>query len=108
MAPTPEQLAREQIDDLLTASGWVIQNYKELNLGAGRDIAIREVPLKTGPCDYLLLVDRKPVGVIEAKKVGTTLSGATNCWNSAMAWRPRLARSTRNRTRFAPACWISR
>ena len=35
---------------------------------------MREVPLKTGPCDYLLLVDRKAVGVIEAKKVGTTLS----------------------------------
>jgi predicted 3-demethylubiquinone-9 3-methyltransferase (glyoxalase superfamily) len=46
-------------------------------LGAGQGIAIREVPLKTGPCDYLLLVNRRPVGVIEAKKAGTTLSGVT-------------------------------
>lgn len=29
---------------------------------------------QTGPCDYLLLVDRKALGVVEAKKVGTTLS----------------------------------
>ena len=36
---------------------------------------MREVPLKSGRCDYLLLVDRKPVGVVEAKKEGVTLSG---------------------------------
>ena len=65
---TPEQLAREQIDAMLTASGWIIQNYKALNLGAGAGIAVREVPLTTGPCDYLLLVNRRPVGVIEAKR----------------------------------------
>ena len=35
---------------------------------------LREVPLTSGPCDYLLLVDRKPLGVVEAKKQGTTLS----------------------------------
>src|SRR3972149_619679 len=73
--PTPEALAREKIDEQLIASGWIIQDYKALNLGAGKGIALREVPLKTGPCDYLLLVDRHPVGVIEAKKTGTTLSG---------------------------------
>ncbi len=38
-------------------------------------IVLREVPLASGVCDYLLIVDRKPVGVIEAKKVGQTLSG---------------------------------
>jgi type I restriction enzyme, R subunit len=70
----PEQEARDQIDRLLDAAGWVIQNYKEINLSAGRGIALREVPLKSGPCDYLLLADRRPVGIIEAKKVGTTLS----------------------------------
>ncbi|PYJ87853.1 MAG: hypothetical protein DME22_00185 [Verrucomicrobia bacterium] len=71
---TPEETARQRIDAMLTASGWIIQNYKALNLSAGRGIAVREVPLKTGPCDYLLLVDRKPVGIVEAKKKGTTLS----------------------------------
>lgn len=72
---TPEQRARQQIDVQLTASGWIIQDYKSLNLGAARGIAVREVPLKSGTCDYLLLVDRNPVGVIEAKREGTLLSG---------------------------------
>jgi type I restriction enzyme R subunit len=35
---------------------------------------LREVPLKSGRCDYLLLVDRNALGVVEAKKEGTTLS----------------------------------
>jgi type I restriction enzyme R subunit len=71
---TPEQRARQQIDAQLAASGWVVQDYKAVDFSAGRGIALREVPLTTGPCDYLLLVDRKALGVIEAKKVGTTLS----------------------------------
>ncbi len=72
--PTPEEKARQQIDALLQQCGWVVQNYKAADFSAGRGIVLREVPLKTGPCDYLLLVDRKAVGVIEAKKTGTTLS----------------------------------
>ena len=75
---TPEQNARQQIDAMLIACGWVVQDYKAVDFSAGRGIALREVPLKTGPCDYLLLVDRKPVGVIEAKKTGTTLSGVAD------------------------------
>ena len=71
----PEQQARQQIDAQLAACGWVVQDYKQFNPGAGRGIALREVPLKSGTCDYLLLVDRKAVGVIEAKKAGTLLSG---------------------------------
>src|SRR5690349_4141758 len=71
---TPEQKAREQIDGMLAGSGWNVQNYKAFNPSAGRGIALREAPLKSGQCDYLLLVDRKAVGVVEAKKTGTTLS----------------------------------
>jgi len=70
----PEALARKNIDKLLTECGWVIQDYKQLDLSAGRGIAIREVPLKRGRTDYLLLVDRKPIGIVEAKKEGVTLS----------------------------------
>ncbi|MBI1990300.1 MAG: DEAD/DEAH box helicase family protein [Betaproteobacteria bacterium] len=72
---TPEQQARQQIDAQLVACGWVIQDYAQFNPAAAHGIALREVPLKSGQCDYLLLVDRKPVGVIEAKKEGTLLSG---------------------------------
>ena len=70
----PEQEARQVIDKSLSECGWIVQDYKALDLSAGRGIAVREVPLKSGRCDYLLLVDRKPVGVIEAKKAGSTLS----------------------------------
>src|SRR5690242_10053788 len=76
--PSPEELARENIDALLTKCGWIIQDYKQLDLSAGRGIAIREVPLKRGRTDYLLLVDRKPVGIVEAKKEGFTLSSVAD------------------------------
>jgi len=74
MPDAPEQQARQNVDAQLIACGWVVQDFKKAEFSAGRGIALREVRLKTGPCDYLLLVDRKPVGVIEAKKEGTTLS----------------------------------
>lgn len=73
---TPEQLARKNIDALLEKAGWVIQDRSQLNLGVALGVAIREYPLKSGPVDYLLFVDRKAVGVVEAKSEGTTLSGA--------------------------------
>ena len=65
---TPEQKARQQIDRSLLLSGWVIQNKKEVNLAAAKGIAIREYATDIGPADYVLFVDRKPVGVIEAKR----------------------------------------
>ena len=71
---SPEQVARQQIDALLVLCGWTVQDYKKLNLSAGLGIAVREVPLQGGTADYLLFVDRKPVGVVEAKKAGVTLS----------------------------------
>ena len=71
----PEEKARETIDAMLAASGWVVQDYKAFCPSASRGIALREVPMKSGTCDYLLLVDRKPLGIIEAKKEGALLSG---------------------------------
>src|SRR5438477_2434638 len=70
----PEAKAREQIDGLLVAAGWTLQDYMRFNATASRFIALREIPMPRGRCDYLLLVDRKPLGVIEAKKAGTRLS----------------------------------
>ncbi len=77
MTLPPEQQARLEIDAALTASGWAVQDYASVDLSAASGIAVREVPLKSGRCDYLLLVDRKPVGIVEAKKVGSTLSAAS-------------------------------
>jgi len=71
---TPEEIARQEIDAQLAASGWIVQDYTAADFSTGRGIVLREVLLTTGPCDYLLLVDRRAVGVIEAKKIGATLS----------------------------------
>src|SRR5512140_3076747 len=72
---TPEQLARQNIDALFAQCGWMVQSRAEVNLGAARGIAVREFPLKTGYADYLLFVDRRAIGAIEAKPEGTTLTG---------------------------------
>ncbi len=71
----PEEKARQNIDKLLEAAGWAVQDKKDLNLGAALGVAVREFPLKNGYADYLLFVDRKAAGVVEAKPEGTTLSG---------------------------------
>ncbi|MBL0869334.1 MAG: DEAD/DEAH box helicase family protein [Phycisphaerales bacterium] len=73
--PTPEQLAREQIDAKLAASGWMVQSYRDMNLGAGLGLAVTEFPGAHGPADYLLYVDGKAIGVVEAKPAGHTLRG---------------------------------
>lgn len=70
----PEQEARLRIDEMLESAGWVVQKYKSYDKTAEPGVALCEVPLKEGRCDYLLLVQGKAVGVIEAKKHGTTLS----------------------------------
>ena len=53
----PGRASRRQIDAMLIASGWLIQDDKPLNLSAGHGIALREVTLKSGRRDYLLLVE---------------------------------------------------
>ena len=64
----PEQIARDNIDRQLIACGWVIQDKNRINLGAGTGVAVREYQTDIGPADYILFVDKKPVGVIEAKR----------------------------------------
>lgn len=64
----PEQIARDKIDSQLIECGWIIQDKKKFNLAAGLGVAIREYQTDIGPADYVLFVDRKAVGVIEAKR----------------------------------------
>src|SRR5437867_753951 len=74
--PSPEELAREKIDALLTQCGWIIQNRGTINFSASRGIAIREALLKErDEVDYLLFVDGKAIGTVEAKPEGFTLTG---------------------------------
>ena len=64
---TPEQKAREAIDQRLIQSGWILQDMRQLNPMAAPGVAVREFPTSTGPVDYALFIDGIPIGVVEAK-----------------------------------------
>ncbi len=53
---TPEEQARERIDERLEQSGWVVQDLKKVNLMASPGVAVREYPTSTGPVDYALFI----------------------------------------------------
>ena len=74
---TPEQQARVNIDRLLEHAGWAVQNADSINLYASSGVAVREFALKPGHghADYLLYVNQKVAGVVEAKPEGFTLTG---------------------------------
>ncbi|MDC7126267.1 MAG: DEAD/DEAH box helicase family protein [Spirochaetales bacterium] len=64
----PEQIARDKIDQMLINSGWVVQSKNDKDLTANKGVAIREYQTDVGPADYALFVNKKPVGIIEAKR----------------------------------------
>ncbi len=64
----PENKARDRIDAMLHQAGWVVQKKDRIDFGASMGVAVREYQTETGPADYVLFVDRKPVGIIEAKR----------------------------------------
>ena len=110
---TPEARARQTIDALLTAAGWHVCGMADANIHAAQGVAIREFPLNPGHgfADYLLYVNGKACGVIEAKKEGATLTGvevqsaryAQGLPTSLPAWRrplPFLFESTGVETHF--------
>ena len=112
MALQPEQQARGNIDRLLEAAGWHVCDASAANIHAARGVAIREFPLPGyGFADYLLYVDGKAAGVIEAKKEGVTLTGVETqsdkytkglpaglpCWSNPL---PFSYQSTGVETRF--------
>ena len=74
---SPEAEARKTIDAALQAAGWDLQDPKPVNLYAARGVAVREFPMAPGhgEADYLLFVDQKACGAVEAKKAGQTLTG---------------------------------
>lgn len=65
----PEQIARDNIDKQLIACGWVIQDKDKINLNAALGVVVRYYLTQDGKeTDYVLFIDKKPVGVIEAKR----------------------------------------
>ena len=95
---TPENRARRNIDSMLEAAGWHIQNYAERDTGAALGVAVREYRLRADQrADYLLFIGGVAIGVIEAKPEGTTLSGALQ---QVERYRASLPDDLPNRTRF--------
>ena len=64
----PEQIARDKIDNMLIIDGWVVQSKNKVNLSANTGVAVREYQTDAGIADYVLFVDKKPVGIIEVKR----------------------------------------
>lgn len=76
---TPEQSSRQNIDQQLTLCGWIVQNFREMDISAGRGIAVREFPFASVPVDYLLYVDGMAIGTVEAKREESTQSHRNCC-----------------------------
>jgi type I restriction enzyme R subunit len=74
---SPEDQARENIDRMLAQASWAVFNQSDANISAAKGVAIRNFTLKSGHgfADYLLYVNGRAAGVIEAKKEGVTLTG---------------------------------
>jgi hypothetical protein len=60
---TPEQIARQGIDQQLSHCGWFIQDFADMDITASHGVAVREFPLKTGVADYMLYVEGRAAGV---------------------------------------------
>ena len=73
-----EDQTREEIDKALEACGWAIQDKKRINLFEKTGVAVREMDTDTGPADYMLFVDGKACGIIEAKREGADLGGVAD------------------------------
>jgi len=69
-------MARENIDGMLGAAGWIVQDLDEYDFSFP-GVAIREFSVGRDAADYLLFIDGKAVGVVEAKPEGTTLGGVS-------------------------------
>ncbi|MDD4156486.1 MAG: type I restriction-modification enzyme R subunit C-terminal domain-containing protein [Candidatus Cloacimonetes bacterium] len=65
----PEGKARLEIDKQLIECGYIIQDMSDLNISAAKGVIVREYLTDTGPVDYLIFINKKPVGVIEAKEI---------------------------------------
>lgn len=108
----PEQRARDHIDRQLEQAGWLVQNKNTINLNAGPGVAVREYQTDIGPADYVLFVEGKAVGVIEAKpedwghKITTVEEQAEGYANATLKWvnnkepLPFVYQSTGEITRF--------
>jgi type I restriction enzyme R subunit len=114
--PRTEREVREEVDRMLDAAGWLVQDADKINLFAGEGVAVRETYTARGPADYVLYVDRRLVGVVEAKREGTALrtvegqsaryAGGLTASQQMQAWRmplPFRYETTATETHFTNA-----
>ena len=111
----PEQQARDVIDQMLAQAGWTVQSKNKIDFNADSGIAIREYQTDVGPADYVLFIDKNPVGVIEAKpedwgqKITTVEDQSAGYATAKLKWLnnkeplPFLYESTGVITRFTDA-----
>lgn len=74
----PEEKARHGfINPALEKAGWKVQHFKTADIHASKGVAVEFFQLGkgVGEADYILFLNGKACGVIEAKKIGTTLIG---------------------------------
>jgi hypothetical protein len=73
---TPEQRAKDSIDRLLAASGWIVQYKQGFDIRAGLGVAAKEYSTDVGPADYVLFSAERLVGIVKATREdeGQTLS----------------------------------
>jgi hypothetical protein len=69
----PEDRARANIDRLLTAAGWLIQNGDSIDIEAGRGVAIREFPLAPGLAATPIIAEERDL--LDPEKVRSTGTG---------------------------------
>ena len=77
-----------------------MQERADLDISAGLVVALRDFSLPGGTADYLLYLDGKAAGVIEAKPEGFTLTGVDS--QSIKPEKPRI-RQVRRKPKPAPA-----
>lgn len=64
------QTRKQRIDPFLADAGWQIVGHDPMQPTATlTNHAVREFPTDNGPTDYMLFVDGRPLGVVEAKKL---------------------------------------
>lgn len=63
----PEQKARDGMDHMLEQTNWTVQSDKKADLSSGFGIAVRKPQTDVRPVDDVLIIDKKPLSVIEAE-----------------------------------------
>lgn len=81
---TPEEKARQKIDQWFTDAGWEVINRDEYE-PTSTAVAIREGLLKDNlEADYFLFINGKAVGVLEAKREETDTFSSVVCEQAAL------------------------